>query len=194
MHRMAAVQIALHVKLRQPDAGAELAVLHEQMVAFAAKLEHPDAGALESPYGRLPCPCRSAAKDRKSGGAQVVDGSATKKNPKSTPAGGLARSGFFRISTNEARQSRNGFNPKIWRSRGSRMDSDGRSGRTAGTEAVRREELDVLAPNTDGQQEGDETGERGYHVTREKAGRPLLTSPITAEPLSQLRGSQFCAI
>ena len=49
MHRMAAVQIALHVKLRQPDAGAELAVLHEQMVAFAAKLEHPDAGALESP-------------------------------------------------------------------------------------------------------------------------------------------------
>ena len=64
------------------------------------------------------------------------------------------------------------------------MDSDGRSGRTAGTEAVRREELDVLAPNTDGQQEGDETGERGYHVTREKAGRPLLTSPITAEPLS----------
>ena len=94
MHRMAAVQIALHVKLRQPDAGAELAVLHEQMVAFAAKLEHPDAGALESPYGRLPCPCRSAAKDRKSGGAQVVDGSATKKNPKSTPAGGLARSGL----------------------------------------------------------------------------------------------------
>ena len=62
------------------------------------------------------------------------------------------------------------------------MDSDGRSGRTAGTEAVRREELDVLAPNTDGQQEGDETGERGYHVTREKAhiadhGRTPLTAP-----------------
>ena len=64
MHRMAAVQIALHVKLRQPDAGAELAVLHEQMVAFAAKLEHPDAGALESPYGRLrsrPNPSHSSA-------------------------------------------------------------------------------------------------------------------------------------
>ena len=43
---------------------------------------------------------------------------------------------------------------------------------------MRREELDVLAPNTDGQQEeGDETGERGYHVTQLQFGADVNFIP-----------------
>ena len=69
------------------------------------------------------------------------------------------------------------------------MDSDGRSGRTAGTGAVRREELGILALNTD-EAEGERRTGKGYQ--REKTGKPCSLRPTT-EPLSQLRGSKVCA-
>ena len=54
---------------------------------------------------------------------------------------------------------------------------------------MRREELGILALNTD-EAEGERRTGKGYQ--REKTGKPCSLRPTT-EPLSQLRGSKVCS-